>query len=186
MSTWGGRGKKEREMELCDAALPRMRLKTLSRLIHLLVLHLGLHRCHLIIRVSWHAYTETCVFLWFPPRPLSASLTSNMDETWQPSQFRPGQKILRWGFVMLRSEWVQRIHSWRWGVGVGWGGDEAEIFCGVSSGEKKLYRKVACANTEQLWHADCSRILLISEQLAVHWVTATPRSTDVTLDSIRI
>lgn len=34
------------------------------------------------------------------------------------------------------------------GVGVGWGGDEAEIFCGVSSEKKKLYRKVACANTE--------------------------------------
>lgn len=59
---WEGK-KKQREMLLCDAPLPRMMRKTLSRLIHLLVLHLGLHRCHLIIRVSWHAYTEACVFL---------------------------------------------------------------------------------------------------------------------------
>lgn len=88
--------------------------------------------------------TEASVFLWFPPRPLSASLTSNMGETWQPSQFRPGQKILTWGFVMQHSDWVQCIHSW------GWGWEWRVRYSVESAVKKKLVWKVACANTKQV------------------------------------
>lgn len=139
-------------------------LKTLSRLIHQLVLHLGLHRCHLVIRVSWHAYGGLCFFLWFPPRPPSASLTSNMGETWQPSQFRSGQKILTWGFITPRRECSAFTAGGR-SVGGrrGWG-----FLWSQQWGKKKQYQKLAGAkyittvtcrpqlHPADFWTTDCT------------------------------